>query len=95
MPKGVTEVLAILWCFYWNKAWTVAKDSSIFHSHPGVAENIAPVGGPGSDITNEGLKLDNRGTIAGCKMVSNVRCKMGAYNMFTKIQSDFKWAQQI
>ncbi len=25
--------------------------------HPGVGENIAPVGGPGSDITNEGLKL--------------------------------------
>ena len=54
--------------------------------HPGVAEISAPVGGPGSDIINEGLKLYTiRETIAGCKMVPNIRCKMGAYNIFTKI----------
>ncbi len=25
------------------------------HTHPGVAENIAPVGGPGSDVIVEGI----------------------------------------
>ena len=63
--------------------------------HPGAAEIIEPVGGPGSDIMNEGLKLNTIGRQDGCQMVPNVRCKMGAYNMFTKIQSDFKWTQQI
>ena len=48
-----------------NENWGVHV--SLFH--PGVAENIAPDGGPGSDTMRTS---DNR-TIGGCKM--------GAYNM--------------
>ncbi len=53
--------------------------------HPGLAEIFAPHGVSGSDIMENFRQYkDNRWVQDGSK----TRCKMGSYNMFTKIS---KW----
>ncbi len=57
----------------------------LLKNHPWLTGISAPDGGPGSDITNEGLKLQTiGGAIAGCRRVPFGGWRMGAYSMSSK-----------
>ena len=67
--------------------WTsnMGSMANIRQATPWVSRNYCTRWGPRKWHRKGGIKtVHNSGTIAGCKMVPNVRCKMGAYNMFTR-----------
>ncbi len=53
----VNQAKCNMWCVKCKHHMT----GSVVYNHPGGAEIIASIGGPGSDIINEGLKLNTIG----------------------------------